>query len=160
MAAPPDPGRDAKDVPARPGVTAKLAVTGSAVLLLIIGALVAPLGGKLVDAVWPAKLPTSPTAPTSNQPAVAAAATGGCVANGPALSVTVTYDFSDARWWATKEKLPDDIAGRLDEAEDPATVLAPYQPVEMELSAGTALKLLVTGCGPNRVTITNMHAVV
>jgi hypothetical protein len=136
----------------------KLAVTGSAVLLLVIGALVTPIGNKLVNLVWPERLPSSTTAP--DRPAIAAVSTDGCVANGPALSVTMTYDFTGARWWATKDKLPDDIASRLDGANDPSTVLAPYNAVEMEWSAGTPLKLVVTGCGPNTVTITNMHAAV
>jgi len=131
----------------------KLLAALGAVALIVIGAIVTPLGSKLVDLVWPG--------PQSKFDA--SVVTGeGCKPGGPPVSVALSYAFTGSTWWATSEVFPASVLEELrnDSTYRPDVVLAKYSPVQSQLGAGTLLKLTVTGCGPKPVVITNMRPVI
>jgi hypothetical protein len=131
------------------GFRTKLFAALGAIALLVIGAIVTPLGGKLVDLIWPAAEPELSDALVAGE---------GCQSGGPAVSVALDYGFRGSTWWATSQPLPPSTLDELRKEPDPAVVLAKYSPVQSQYRAGTLLKLVVTGCGPKPVVITEMRA--
>ncbi|BCJ74556.1 hypothetical protein CS0771_41000 [Catellatospora sp. IY07-71] len=129
----------------------KLLAAAGAVALLIVGAVVSPLGEKIVDAIWQAEEAVL----TDEVPAGT-----GCVPGGPAVSVNLAYAFKPVGWWATVEKLPDKVLAELNADEATERVLAPYDAVRSQITVGTPLQLAVTGCGSKPVVITGMRPVV
>ncbi|MEV4759927.1 hypothetical protein AB0J86_33190 [Micromonospora sp. NPDC049559] len=140
------------------GFRTKLLAALAAVALAAVGAVFTPLGEKVANAIWPDSPEETPAPVLSdgklvpNQP---------CRPGGPPLSLALSYDFEapGSTWWATAENLPSILpALNANNEFDPDKVLAKYQPVRSQYNAGTPLKLIATGCGPEPVVIKNMYA--
>jgi hypothetical protein len=131
----------------------KLLAPLGAIALIVIGAVVTPLGSKLVDLVWPAPQSKLDASLVNGE---------GCKVGGPAIAVTLSYAFTGSTWWATADALPASVLDDLrhDTTYQPDVVLAKYSPVQSQYGAGTLLKLIVLGCGPKPVVITNLRPII
>ncbi|MBB5867538.1 hypothetical protein F4553_000917 [Allocatelliglobosispora scoriae] len=132
----------------------KLIATLGTIALLVVGAVISPLGGKIADLIWPAAEAELPGAVVAGEP---------CRSGGPAASISLSYAFRPSMWWATPAKLPTEVIdelNRADNSEATDATLAPFTPVQSMGKAGTSLKVAVTGCGPRPVVITNLRPVV
>jgi hypothetical protein len=132
-------------------IRTKFIAAVGAVALLIVGAVVSPLGEKIVELIWPSE------AEAVLADSVTAGA--GCTSGGPPVSVSLSYDFRGS-WWATPDKLPATVLDELNASEATDEVLTPHRPVRSAERAGTPLRLAITGCGAKAVVITGMRPTV